>query len=269
MIRENVIAQQVWVDLVTDRVAAAEKLLEAEGFSFGKTFDFPVLAPEALITLEAGLLYNSALRVLLYHAKKEQDPSGLSFGIDLAERVFQGELRCQNLPVALETLLLLSQMYAVLGNQQKSLAAAAKALELAEPEGFISTFLEEGQPVAGILAGLMRGSLPENVRPAYFQQILAAFPNSPGPQGKASPPPAAMSQTAGVQPLVEPLSARELEVLQLIANGGSNRAIAEKLVITISAVKKHTGNIYGKLNVNSRTQAIHRARQLGLLSPDN
>ena len=57
------------------------------------------------------------------------------------------------------------------------------------------------------------------------------------------------------------------EVPRLIAQGDSNQAIAEKLVITLSAVKKHTGNIYGKLSVNSRTQAVARARQLGLLAP--
>ena len=269
MIRENVIAQQVRVDLATDRLAAAEQLLEAEGFHFGKTFDFPALAPEAPVTLEAGLLYNSALRVLLYHAIKEQDPSRLRCGIELAERVFQGERQCQHLPVALETLLLLSQMYAILGDPQKSLTTAAKALELAEPEGFISTFIEEGKPVADILAELLNGNLPEKVRPEYIQQLLAAYPNPLDPQEKARPLPAAKSPAAGIQPLVEPLSAREMEVLQLIANGDSNQTIAEKLVITVSAVKKHTGNIYGKLNVNSRTQAISRARQVGLLSPDH
>jgi LuxR family maltose regulon positive regulatory protein len=65
---------------------------------------------------------------------------------------------------------------------------------------------------------------------------------------------------------IESLTPRELEVLQLIAGGDSNQSIANKLVITLSAVKKHTGNIFRKLNVNSRTQAIARARQLGLLS---
>jgi ATP/maltotriose-dependent transcriptional regulator MalT len=64
------------------------------------------------------------------------------------------------------------------------------------------------------------------------------------------------------------LTLRELEVLQLIATGDSNRTIAEKLFITVSAVKKHSANIYGKLNVNSRTQAVARARLLGLFPPD-
>ena len=68
--------------------------------------------------------------------------------------------------------------------------------------------------------------------------------------------------------MVEPLTPRELEILQLIAAGDSNQVIADKLVITVSAVKKHTGNIFGKLNVNSRTQAVARARQIGLLATD-
>jgi LuxR family maltose regulon positive regulatory protein len=275
MIRENVIAQQVWVDLAMDRIAAAEHLLAAEGFSFGETFGFPALAQGAPVPLEAGLLYNSALRVLLYHSKKKPDPSNLKGGIDLAGRVFDGEIQSQHLPVALETLLLLSQMYAALGDQQQSLAAAARALELAEPEGFISTFVEEGKPAADILADLLNGCLPGNVRLEYVQGILAAFPNPPSRFEKTGQLSTARSQAAGVQPpvsdgtkLVEPLTRRELEVLQRIADGDSNQTIAEKLVITVSAVKKHTGNIYGKLAVNSRTQAISRARQLGLLTPD-
>jgi LuxR family maltose regulon positive regulatory protein len=158
-------------------------------------------------------------------------------------------------------------MYAVTGDQQKMLATTAKALELAEPESFISTFVEEGKPVADILTALLAGSLPGKVRPAYVQQILAAYPHSTGLPEKTAQIPQDTSHSAGVPPLVEPLTARELEVLHLIAYGDSNQAIAEKLVITVSAVKKHAGNIYGKLNVSSRTQAISRARQLRLLSP--
>jgi LuxR family maltose regulon positive regulatory protein len=67
---------------------------------------------------------------------------------------------------------------------------------------------------------------------------------------------------------VQSLTPRELEVLALIALGDPNQAIAEKLVITLSAVKKHTGNIFHKLNVKNRTQALIRARQLSLLPPD-
>jgi len=92
----------------------------------------------------------------------------------------------------------------------------------------------------------------------YVAKLLEAFPAN----RKASAVYDPQAKPAG---LVEPLTSRELEVLQLIAAGDSNRTIAEKLVITVSAVKKHTANIYGKLNVNSRTQAVAHARQFGLL----
>jgi LuxR family maltose regulon positive regulatory protein len=152
-------------------------------------------------------------------------------------------------------------MHAALGDERKSLIEAAKALELAEPEGFISIFVEEGEPVKKILIALRKSDLLGKVRPGYVQEILAAFP--PNLTSKEE-----LSEGPVVNSLVEPLTSRELEVLRLIAEGDSNQAIAKKLVITVSAVKKHTGNIYGKLNINSRTQAVARARQLGLLSQD-
>jgi LuxR family maltose regulon positive regulatory protein len=268
MIRENVLAQQVRVDLASGRLEAAQQRLGAEGFHFAQAFSFPALAPGAPVTHEAGLVYNSAFRVLLYQAKREPDEARLRAGLELAERVLQGELRCQHLPIVLETLLLLGQMHTVLGERQQSLAAITRALELAEPEGFISPFVEEGQPLADLLTGLLASGLPEQVRPAYLEQLLAAFPDAPGSPAKPSSLPAAVPQAGTAQALVEALSARELEVLQRIAQGDSNQAIADKLFITVSAVKKHTGNIYGKLSVNSRTQAVSRARQLGLLNPD-
>jgi LuxR family maltose regulon positive regulatory protein len=139
--------------------------------------------------------------------------------------------------------------------------------------------VEGGRPVAAILSDLLKSNLLGKVRPEYVQEILAAFPNLAHAQKESSKLSTAKAQAdgegsvsassiAGVLPIVESLSARELEVLRLIADGHSNQAIAEKLVITVSAVKKHTGNIYGKLAVNSRTQAVSRARQLGLLAPD-
>ncbi len=67
------------------------------------------------------------------------------------------------------------------------------------------------------------------------------------------------------QPLVEPLSARELEVLALLAEGLSYRQIAEKLIVAMGTVQAHCGNIYGKLGVNNRTQALAKARELHLL----
>jgi ATP/maltotriose-dependent transcriptional regulator MalT len=75
----------------------------------------------------------------------------------------------------------------------------------------------------------------------------------------------ASEQIQITQPLIEPLSERELEVLQLVADGLSNREIAQELVVTLGTVKKHINNIFGKLQVRSRTQAVTRARELNLL----
>ena len=106
------------------------------------------------------------------------------------------------------------------------------------------------------------------VKTKYVENILAAFPTVRA-FGEVTPkralPTAGTSNVDDDLAPIDPLTPRELEVLNHIAAGDSNQAIAERLVITLSAVKKHTGNIYAKLNVNSRTQAVARARQLGLI----
>ena len=275
MIRENIISQQIRVDLAFERLSAAQMILEAEGFIFGDVFNFPDLAPGTNVTHPLGLLYNSALRVLLFLARIKDDLANLERGIELATLVLAGELQCRQIPIALETLLLRSQMHTALGNEPDSLADVAKALELAEPEGFISIFVEEGSPIADSLTDLVSRNLPGMVQPDYVQKILAAFPATQPVHAVHGEPPAPNSR-AGMDVIkvdeslvpIEPLTPRELEVLHLIAAGDSNQTIADKLFITLSAVKKHTGNIFNKLNVSSRTQAVVRARLLGLIFMD-
>ena len=106
------------------------------------------------------------------------------------------------------------------------------------------------------MAALLKEMKAEDGRQkAYVSQLLAAFG-----VGKAVQPSA-----VSPQPLVEPLSERELEVLQLVAEGLSNREIAERLFLALSTVKGHNRVIYGKLNVSRRTEAVARARELGML----
>jgi ATP/maltotriose-dependent transcriptional regulator MalT len=280
MIREEVISQQVRVDLALGHLEAAQAALKTEGFSFESGFGFPDLMPDSgellrPVTHPAGLLYNSALRVLLFQSRTKQALENLKVGVELATLVLAGELQCQHIPIALETLLLRAQLYAELGDDRSSLADVAKALELAEPEGFISIFVEEGPPIYAALNILIESGLPGTVPSSYVQEILSAFsttgPSEAARGQQAAPADRSVRDTLAVNESlapVESLTPRELEVLQLIAAGDSNRTIAEKLVITVSAVKKHSANIYGKLNVNSRTQAVARARQLGLFYAD-
>ncbi len=125
-------------------------------------------------------------------------------------------------------------------------AAMRQALTLAEPAGLLRTFVDAGSPVAALLA-----RLPALAGP-YLHRLTAAFS-------------LAVASSAN-RLLLEPLSERELEVLRLMAEGYSNREIAGKLFFTVATAKKHAEHIYGKLGVNSRTQALARARELGLLS---
>ncbi len=142
-------------------------------------------------------------------------------------------------------------------NRKAALAALRKVLPWAEAEGFVGVFMDEGKEMQELLSAIASdASVKQQV---YLAALLEAFPAGAKPD--AAPHPAANMAEA----LIEQLTARELEVLQLIASGASNQTIADRLTITVSAVKKHTGNIFGKLGVKSRTQAVARARQLKLL----
>jgi len=137
---------------------------------------------------------------------------------------------------------------------EPALAALDGALAIAEPEGYVRIFLDHGIPLAHLLYRVAERE-PER---AYVGRLLAAMPELE--EGLGLP---AVSEAR--QSIVEPLTNRELEVLQLIAAGLSNREIAVRLTIAHGTVKVHTSRIYGKLNVHSRTQAVQRARELGIL----
>ena len=260
LVREEVISQQVSILLVLDRLTDAQTALGPYGFTFEAEFSHPSIDPDAVLTHANALLYNSALRILLHRSKTKNEQQDLRAGIVLAECVINGALRCKLLPIALQTLLLRAQLHVASGNESAGLIDLVRALKQAEPEGFISLFVEEGHAVSNLLMLLLRRKLVEPFQKSYIQSILAAFPQSPSFQKESHIP-----DVDDDLKLIEPLTAREREVLDHIAAGDSNQMIADKLVITLSAVKKHTRNIFAKLNVNSRTQAVARARQLKLI----
>lgn len=166
----------------------------------------------------------------------------------------------------IETLVLQACVMQAKGDREAALTILNKALTLAEPESYVRVFVDEGQVMQNLLVALARqlASTTDQVSltiKTYITSLLEAFQ-----ENRPTEPATVTSEIEST--LIEPLTPRELEVLELIASGDSNQAIADKLVITLSAVKKHAGNIFGKLNVSNRTQAVARARQLGLLSPD-
>jgi LuxR family maltose regulon positive regulatory protein len=141
------------------------------------------------------------------------------------------------------------------GDTDQAVQVLGDALALAEPGGFIRIFVDEGQSMAYLLnETLNRGNAPD-----YVQRLLTAFPIDETEQAVSS-----QTQAPGSE-LVEPLSQRELEVLKLIAQGLSNREISKRLFLALNTIKGHNQKIYSKLQVQSRTEAIARARELGLL----
>jgi LuxR family transcriptional regulator, maltose regulon positive regulatory protein len=143
--------------------------------------------------------------------------------------------------------------------------ALADALALAEPEGYVRVFADEGPAVAALLRWLVASAqrdqspTPDTATLEYARLLLTTAPLESADAGLSG------IRTASGNVLIEPLTARESEVLLLLAEGKSNREIADRLVVTLDTVKKHLTRIFGKLGAVSRTQAVARARELGLL----
>jgi LuxR family maltose regulon positive regulatory protein len=138
------------------------------------------------------------------------------------------------------------------GETVKAVQLLSEALALAEPGGFVRTFVDEGAP----MAQLLYEAAAQGIMPDYAGKLLDTFDIDE--QGDTTPPP---------QRLIEPLSQREIEVLQLIAKGLSNREISERLFLALDTVKGHNRNIYGKLGVKNRTQAVKKAIFPNIIPP--
>ncbi|MEM7126210.1 MAG: LuxR C-terminal-related transcriptional regulator [Chloroflexota bacterium] len=138
---------------------------------------------------------------------------------------------------------------------EEALSFLEEALRLAAPQRYVRLFVDEGEP----MQMLLKEAVARGIAVDYSLTLLAAF-GIPSRETSAWP-----AQPAGNAALVEPLSPRELEILQQIATGQTNQQIADELIIAVSTVKRHINNIYGKLHAQSRTHALARARELKLL----
>jgi LuxR family maltose regulon positive regulatory protein len=153
-------------------------------------------------------------------------------------------------------LALLALAHRALGDDEQAAEKTAAALSLAGPMGLVRTFVDHGPG----MAGLLRDVAAREQGSTYVARLLGAFRDD-SLRGQASSLPAMPAR----QPLIEPLRRREVEVLRHIASGRSNREIADEMVLAESTVKWYLRNIYEKLNVHRRTQALARARELDLV----
>jgi LuxR family maltose regulon positive regulatory protein len=223
------------IRLLHGDVAAAARWVEQMGLSAEDEFD-----------CFQGFTYLTLARLLLAQADWRRGEL-LEKALRLLERILLQAEATGFMRLAIQTLLLQSLALQAKGDVEQALTSLERALAPAEPEGFVRSFVDMGAP----MADLLRMAAARGIAVEYVTKLLTAL-NAEHPR-----PPASLS--------IEPLSKRELEVLRLLATGSSNKDIATTLVISVTTVKKHLQNIYGTLNVHSRTQAVDRARNLGLL----
>jgi LuxR family transcriptional regulator, maltose regulon positive regulatory protein len=205
--------------------------------------------------------YLTLARVLI--AQGREGPSGrpLDDALGLLDRLLEAAEDGGRMGSVIEVLVPRALALRKHGDPSEALAALQRALVLAEPEGYVRVFVDEGESMAALLSELLnaRRKGPREARHRilldYVRRLLAAF-ESPRPGAGPSAEPS----------LLAPLTAREREVLGLIASGLSNREIAARLFVEVSTVKSYANSIFRKLGVQSRTQAAAEARALHLIS---
>jgi len=188
-------------------------------------------------------------------AQGRLDPAGplLEDALRLLDRLLEDVEAKDRMGSALEILILQALALYAQGDQPGSLTTLERSLTLAEPEGYVRLFVDEGRP----LLTLLRRVQTRGIAPDYISTLLSAF----GDQHVSDAVPAVPVSSE----LMEPLTSREREVLHWLDAGASNREIARRLVVSVNTVKRHVYNLCGKLGVQSRTQALARARTLHLL----
>jgi LuxR family maltose regulon positive regulatory protein len=187
-------------------------------------------------------------RVLLARYKSDHAERSMLEAMGLLERLLKAAGEGGRTGSVIEILVLQALAHQAQGDIPTALAPLSRALTLAEPEGYVRMFVDEGPPMATLLEETAKHGIPPN----YVHQLLRAF-------GKAE------DRTPVKQGLIEPLSERELEVLRLLATDLNGPEIARELVVSLNTIHTHTKNIYSKLGVNNRRAAVRRAEELDLL----
>jgi LuxR family maltose regulon positive regulatory protein len=231
-------AVRAQLELLRDHLAAAVRWADTSGLSAEDDPSYP---------REREYLIFVRVRI----AQARESPAGpfLTEALRLLERLRADAEEKARLDSVLEILILQALAFSTAGKGTEALAILERALTLAEPHGYIRLFVDEGAP----MVALLRQAYAGGIAPDYVTMLLSAAgaPNLPARAPAGS--------------LLEPLTERELEVLRLLVGGLSNQAIAQELIVTVGTVKRHINSIYGKLGVQSRTQAVARAQALHLL----
>jgi LuxR family transcriptional regulator, maltose regulon positive regulatory protein len=210
-------------------------------------------ARERGLSAEDGLSYLhefehiTLARVLLARYVAERAERTSQEATPLLERLLRAAEEGRRTGNVIEILVLQALAHQARDDVPAALASLQRAVTLAEPEGYVRIFADEGPPVAPLLRAVAK----QGTAPGYVRRLLAAVSQTG-------------DSTAASQELIEPLSARELDVLRLLGTDLDGPEIARELVVSLNTVRTHTRNIYAKLGVNNRRAAVRRAQELGL-----
>lgn len=237
---------------------AAEQLAEAEQTARQKKFLLrlpEIAAAQVSVLLRQGQVVAAAQLVQQYELPLCQARVALAQGkpsvaVAILEP-FRRQMESKGwVDEQLKATVLLAVSHSGAGEQEKAMQLVCEALKIAEPGGFIRLFIDEGVPMSKLLSA----ATAQRIKSAYTNKLLSAFGDNY---------PTAVSQ--GTSSLYEGLSPREMDILQLLAEGLSNQEIGTKLFLALDTVKGHNRRIFEKLQVKRRTEAIARARELGLI----
>lgn len=217
------------------------------------------LSPDDDLSYSGEFEHLTLARVLIAQFKTGGADGDLQAALGLLERLLQAAQAGRRNGSRIEILILQALVYQAQGDQPGALAALEHTLALAEPEGYVRIFVDEGEALRLLIETFSRGSAHPLC--GYADKLLAAFG-----QPETAPNLTALKSTLSQQKtgLIEPLSERELEVLRLLRSDLSGPEIAQQLIVSLNTLRTHTKNIFNKLGVNNRRAAVRRGDELGL-----
>lgn len=245
MLEQSIAAARVAIWLWQGEIDTAERWLQHHGLSVWS---------DDLSYIHVTIL--ARFHLTQSRADQASSPDELARAIELLEAQYDVDAGYNLTYVMAQHLALLAMLYRAFDDDDQAIAKLTEAVSLAEPMGLVRTFVDHGVG----MAALLRDMTTKGHGSSYLAKLLAAFRDDVAPQQEVGSHPPVESQ-----PLIDPLRRREIEVLEHIDQGRSNQEIAEEMVVAVSTVKWYLRNIYSKLQVNRRTQAVARARELNLL----
>ena len=243
---------QAWLWLVQGKLDAVQEWLKNRGLDQDEADDSLIEDDERRFIYQRVHKYEMmvAARAMIRSGEPEKVNSRLDRLLVWLEEQDRGKL-------ALEARMLKALALQAMGEQEQAVDILAVVLKAAAHEGYIRLFIDEGEPMRRLLAGTLPGLTGETRH--YAAQLLSVFAGLENPSETIHP------QSFESVSLVEPLSRREMDILQLLESSLTSNEIAEKLMVSVHTVRSHIKRIYGKLGVHNRTAAVTQARELNIL----